>query len=76
MHNEKAPDTLAHLQLGRLDTGKEKERGKPRKASNIVTAKEERVCTTHCTCVASQSQPRLHKCCVEQLRRLLSHSYS
>ena len=30
-------------QIGRLDTGKEKEKGKPRKASNIVTAKEERV---------------------------------
>ncbi|CAL5229490.1 g12825 [Coccomyxa viridis] len=29
--------------IGRLDTGKEKEKGKPRKASNIVTAKEERV---------------------------------
>ena len=35
---------VVHAQIGRLDTGKDsREKGKPRKASNIVTAKEERV---------------------------------
>ena len=31
------------VQIGRLDTGKVQEKGKPRKASNIVTAREEKV---------------------------------
>ena len=30
-------------QIGRLDASKEKEKGKPRRASNILTAKEEKV---------------------------------
>jgi hypothetical protein len=36
-----------HAQVGRLDTGKTFEKGKPRKASNILTAKEEKV-SLHC----------------------------
>lgn len=39
---------VVRAQIGRLDTGKEKEKGKPRKASNIVTAKEERVSNLRC----------------------------
>ena len=36
-------NTCVGVQIGRLDTGKVQEKGKPRKASNIVTAREEKV---------------------------------
>lgn len=35
------------MQIGRLDCGNSREKGKPRKASNILTAKEEKVCRRH-----------------------------